>query len=47
MNRRELLDAHERSLKREEKMTVREGFESLVRAGIITPEGKITPRYGG
>jgi hypothetical protein len=24
-----------------------EGFESLVKAGIYTPDGKLAPRYGG
>ncbi len=45
--RKELLAAHERELKRTEKMTAREGFQSLVTAGIITPAGKLKPRYGG
>ena len=46
-SRSELLAAHERALKRTRKMTAREGFESLVRAGIYTRDGKLTPRYGG
>ncbi len=46
-SRSELIAAHERALKRTRKMTAREGFESLVRAGIYTPEGKLTSRYGG
>lgn len=45
--RRELLAAHERALKRADKMTAQEGFASLVKAGICTPEGKLSPRYGG
>jgi len=45
--RRELLAANRRALKRTEKLTVREGFETLVTAGIITPAGKLSPRYGG
>ena len=45
--RSELLAAHERWLKRERKMTAQEGFEALVRAGIITADGKLAPRYGG
>jgi hypothetical protein len=45
--RGELLAAHQRALKRTEKMTAREGFQSLVTAGIITPAGKLSPRYGG
>jgi len=45
--RRELLAAHQRWLKRVRKMTAQESFASLVRAGIVTPEGKLAPRYGG
>jgi hypothetical protein len=45
--RRELLAAHQRALKRTEKMTAREGLQSLVTAGIITPAGNLSPRYGG
>ncbi len=41
--RRELLAAHQRALKVAERMTAREGFHSLVAAGIITPAGKLTP----
>ena len=46
-SRSELVAAHERALKRTRKLTAREGFESLVRAGIYSPDGKLTPRYGG
>ena len=46
-SRSELLAAHERALKRTRKLTASEGFESLVRAGIYSPDGKLTPRYGG
>ena len=45
--RGELLAAHQRALKRTQKMTAQEGFQSLVTAGIITPDGKLSPRYGG
>lgn len=45
--RKELLAAHERALKRVGRMTAEEGFASLVQAGICTPDGKLTPRYGG
>ena len=45
--RRELLAAHQRALKRTKRMTAREGFRSLVSAGIITAAGKLSPRYGG
>jgi len=47
MTRKQLLEAQERSLKRDEKMTAREGLESLVTAGIVTRGGKLSPRYGG
>jgi len=46
-SRSELVAAHERALKRTREMTAREGFESLVRAGIYTRDGKLTARYGG
>jgi hypothetical protein len=45
--RQELLAAHERALKRLDRMTPQEGFETLVKAGIFTPDGKLAPRYGG
>jgi hypothetical protein len=47
LTRDELLAAHERALKKVRQMTSKEGFESLVRAGIYTRDGKLTPRYGG
>jgi hypothetical protein len=46
-SRIELLAAHERALKRFKGMTAHDRFESLVRAGIYTSDGKLTPRYGG
>ena len=46
-SRSELLAAHERALKRFKRMTAPERFESLVRAGIYSRDGKLTPRYGG
>jgi hypothetical protein len=45
--RKELLSAHERALKRLSKMNAEEGFATLVKAGICTPDGKLMPRYGG
>jgi hypothetical protein len=45
--RRELLAAHRRALKRVDRMTAQQGFESLVKAGILTADGKLSPRYGG
>ncbi len=47
LTRGELLAAHDRALKRTERMTPREGFQTLVAAGIVTPAGKLSPRYGG
>jgi hypothetical protein len=40
-------EARERSLARLRSMTKREFFESLVHAGIYTPEGKLTQKYAG
>ncbi len=45
--RSELLAAHERALKRLDTLTPEEGFQTLVKAGIYTVDGKLTPRYGG
>jgi hypothetical protein len=45
--RSELIAAHERALKQVQGMNARQRFESLVRAGIYTRDGKLTPRYGG
>lgn len=47
LTRRELLAAHRRALKRTDRLTAREGFQTLVTAGIVTPAGKLSPRYGG
>ena len=46
-SRGELLAAHERALNDFKKLSAHARFESLVRAGIYTREGKLTPRYGG
>ncbi len=46
-SREELLAAHERALRRVRGMGPRERFEALVRAGIYTSDGRLTPRYGG
>ena len=45
--RPELLAAHARALKRMDEMTPPEGFDLLVRTGIINRQGKLTRRYGG
>ncbi len=42
-----MLAADRRALKRTERLTVWEGFETLVNAGLVTPAGKLSPRYGG
>lgn len=47
LTRRELLAAHQRSLRHDEKLSAQEGLDALVRAGIVTRGGKLTPRYGG
>jgi hypothetical protein len=46
-SRKELLLSHKRALKRVSRMTAQQGFAALVKAGIYTPDGKLTPRYGG
>jgi hypothetical protein len=46
-SRSESLAVHERALKHFNRMTAHDRFESLVRAGIYTLDGKLTPRYGG
>ncbi|PWU08776.1 MAG: hypothetical protein C5B50_28925 [Verrucomicrobia bacterium] len=46
-SREELLAALDRALKATQEMTSEEKFQSLVRAGIYTQGGKLTPRYGG
>jgi hypothetical protein len=45
--RAELLALHERSIRHTEKLTAQEGFDLLVRAGIVTRDRKLTRRYGG
>ena len=47
LSRKELLDLHKRVLSRVRKMTPEEGFQSLVEAGIYTPQGKLAKEYGG
>ena len=47
LSRRDLLELHKRVLERVRKMTAREGFESLVEAGIYTAQGKLAKQYGG
>ena len=47
LTRQELLAAHEDSIRLTDKMSAREVFGTMVRAGIYTRDGKLTPRYGG
>ncbi len=47
LTRKALLAAHERSLRHDDQMTAEEGFEALVRAGIVSRNRKLTRRYGG
>ena len=46
-----VLDAETRqrraALENMKKMSPREMFELAVRAGVYTPDGKLTPEYGG
>ncbi|MBU6427304.1 hypothetical protein KGQ27_03690 [Patescibacteria group bacterium] len=45
--RAELLKLHEEAIKEVKAMTPEEGFQSLIEAGIYTPDGKLAPEYGG
>ena len=47
ISRKELLELHERVLKRVRKMSPKEGFQSLIASGIYTPDGKLAKEYGG
>jgi len=47
LSAKELLELHERVLKRVRGMTPKEGFQSLIASGIYTPDGKLTKEYGG
>ena len=43
----EVAELHERVLRRVRSMTAKEGIQSLVRSGILTPDGKLAKEYGG
>jgi hypothetical protein len=45
--REELLGALDRALEKMRRLNREEGFQTLVRAGICTPDTKLTARYGG
>ncbi len=47
LSRKELLELHERVVRRVRKMTPKEGFKSLIASGIYTPDGKLAKEYGG
>ena len=47
LSRKELLELHERVVKRVRKMTPKEGFKSLIASGIYTRNGKLTKEYRG
>jgi hypothetical protein len=47
LSAKELLELHERVLKRVREMTPNEGFQSLIASGIYTDEGKLAKEYGG
>ena len=47
LSRKELLELHERVLKRVRKMSPKQGFRSLIASGIYTAEGKLAKEYGG
>lgn len=38
---------HLRTLERIDNMTPEEKFQTLVDAGIVSPQGELTQRYGG
>ena len=45
LSRKELLELHERVVKRVRKMTPKEGFKSLIASGTYTADGKLTKDY--
>src|SRR5438552_4062483 len=47
LSAKELLELHERVLKRVREMTPNEGLQSLIASGIYTPEGILAKDYGG
>ena len=44
LTRKQLLAAHRRALKLTDKLTPRQGFQTLVATGIVTAAGKLNPR---
>jgi hypothetical protein len=47
LSRKELLELHERVLKRVRKMSPKEGFQSLIESGIYSRDGTLAKEYGG
>ena len=47
VSEKELPELHQRVLARVRKMTAKKGFESLIAAGIYTPDGELAKEYGG
>jgi hypothetical protein len=47
LSAKELMELHERVLKRVREMTPSEGFQTLIESGIYTVEGKLAKEYGG
>ena len=47
LSAKDLLELHERVLRRVRKMTPKQGFQSLIASGIYTAEGKLAKEYGG
>ena len=46
-SRKEMLAAFDRALRKLDRMSKEQFFETLVRAGIYTKGGKLTKPYGG
>ena len=47
LSRKQLLELHERVVQRVRKMNSKEGFRSLIAAGIYTADGKLAKEYRG
>jgi|GEM_PF-2284212 len=45
--RKELLALHRRVVKKFKALTMEQRFQTIVRAGIYTPDGKLTKAYAG
>ena len=47
LSRKELLELHERVVRRVRKMTPKEGLKSLIESGIYASDGKLAKEYQG